>query len=435
MRRLPTAVPAAALVALAAAALPPAAGAAPRCSATHWVGAWSAPPSDASRGTGIGDRLDPSLNVKTPARDDTTRAILTPTLGGSTLRVRLSNRFGAGPVTFAHVTVARRQGGAALVAGTVREVTFHGRRSVTVRAGRDVISDAVRLPFRAAQTLAVDVHVAGDAGKPTEHFAARQTSYLTPDGSGDHAGEVSGASFTERTTGRPFVTGIDVKASRRTGAVVALGDSLTDGYDGSPIGVPETRDGVDANGRYTDVLARRLRSAGRRLSVLNMGITGNRVLSNAGGNFGPSALSRLSADVLRQSGVTTVIWLEGLNDIGQTPSAGVPDLITGWKRGIARMHRAGLRVLLGTLPPTGSADIREDALENKRQRLNQWIRTAKTADGVIDVDAALRDKALPNRVAPAYSGTDRLHLNLAGNRALGNAVPLRKLRLPSCRRR
>jgi lysophospholipase L1-like esterase len=246
---------------------------------------------------------------------------------------------------------------------------------------------------------------------------------------------VSGASFTEHTTGRPFVTGIDVKASRRTGAVVALGDSLTDGYDGSPIGVPETRDGVDANGRYTDVLARRLRSAGRPLSVLNMGMTGNRVLSNAGGNFGPSALSRLGTDVIRQSGVTTVIWIEGLNDIGQTPSAGVPDLIAGWKRGIAKMHRAGLRVLLGTLPPTGSADIREDAMEDKRQRLNEWIRTARVADGVIDADAALRDPALPNRVNPAYAGSDRLHLNLAGNRALGNAVPLRRLRLPACARR
>ena len=140
------------IAALAASA--PAEAAAPRCATTHWVGVWSAPPTDASRGTGLGDRVDGSLNEKTATRDDTTRAILTPTYGGSTLRVRLSNRFGDGPVTFAHVTVARRQAGAALVPGTTaREVRFGGRRSVTVAAGRDVVSDATTFSFRAFASL------------------------------------------------------------------------------------------------------------------------------------------------------------------------------------------------------------------------------------------------------------------------------------------
>ena len=399
------------------------------------MGVWSAPPTNASRGTGLGDRVDGSLNDKTATRNDTTRAILTPTHGGSRLRVRLSNRFGDRPVTFGHVTVARRQSGAVLVPGTTAEVRFRGRRAVYRPPGGEVVSDAAKLSFGAFEALAVDVYVPGDIGKPTEHFSARQTSYLTPDGTGDRAGEASGNSFTERTTGRPFVTAIDVRAPARMGAVVALGDSITDGYDGSPIGVPETKDGIDADGRYTDVLARRLRAANRPLAVLNMGITGNHVLRNGGGAFGPSALRRLRADVLRQAGVTTVIWLEGLNDIGQRPSAGVPDLIAGWRRGIARMRAAGLRVLHGDAAadrlrghaarsPGGQAPAAQhlDPHDQGRQRVHR-LRQGRPRPG-----AALR-------VKPEYQGGDRLHLNLAGNRALANAVPLRRLRLPRCSRR
>ncbi len=427
------AVLAAASLALAAfAPATAAAAAAPSCTATHWVGVWSAPPSDASRGTGLGDSVDGSFNEKTATDNDTTRAILTPTHGGSTLRVRLSNRFGTVPVTFGHVTVARRQAGAALVPGTTAEVLFDGRASVTVPAGQDVVSDAVGLSFGAFQALAVDVYVPGNVGKPTEHFSARQTSFLTPDGTGDRAGEESGSSFTERTTGRPWVTGVDVLAPARTGAVLALGDSVTDGYDGSPVGVPETKDGIDADGRYTDVLARRLRAADRPLAVLNRGMTGNKVLRDQGATYGPSALKRLEPDVLRQSGVTTVIWLEGLNDIAQRPSAGVPELIAGWRQGISRMQAAGLHVLMGTLPPTGSADTRPDAMEDKRRRLNAWIRTSREPDGVVDFDAAVRDPSLPNRVKPEYQGSDFLHLNLAGNRALAHAVPLGALRDAVC---
>ena len=421
------ALAAAAVAACALTTAGPAAAAAPRCSDTHWVGVWSAPATDASRGTGVGDRVDGSFNEKTSTRNDTTRAILTPTSGGSTLRVRLSNRYGAVPVTFGRVTVARRQAGAMLVPGTATEVRFGGQRSVTLAPGKELVSDAVALEFPPFQSLAVDVFVPGDVGKPTEHFSARQTSYLTPDGTGDRAGEESGASFTERTTGRPFVVGVDALQPASAGAVLALGDSVTDGYDGALTGVPETKDGIDADARYTDVLARRLRAGRRELSVLNSGMTGNRVLRDSSPTYGPSALNRLKADVLDQSGVTTVIWLEGLNDIAQRPSAGVPELIAGWRQGISRMKAAGLRVLLGTLPPTGSADTRPDAMEDKRRRLNHWIRHSGEPDGVIDFDAAVRDPQVPNRVRREYQGSDFLHLNLAGNRALAEAVPLGQL--------
>lgn len=348
--------------------------------------------------------------------------------------MRLSNRFGTGPVTFGHVTVAHRLAGPALVPGTVTQVRFGGRRSVTVPAGEDVVSDAADLRFAAFQTLAVDVHTPAGSGKPTEHFSARQTSYLSPDGSGDRTGETSGLSFTERTTGRPFVVGVDVRATARTGAVLALGDSLTDGYQGSPIGVPEAAEGLDADARYPDVLARRLRDAGRPLAVLNMGIGGNRVLRDGSAQYGPSALRRMDADVLGQSGVTTVIWMEGLNDIGQNPPATTGELVEGLRQGIARMQAAGLKVLQGTLTPFGNADARPDGPEGRRRAVNTWIRTSGVPDGVVDFDAAVRDPAAPNRLQRRFDGGDGGHMNPAGYRALAEAVPLELLDDPECTR-
>ncbi len=414
-------------LAVLAVLLAPGAALGASCSSTHWVGVWSAAPSNQAKAGGV----DGSLNRLTAAKDDTTRAILTPTLGGSTVRVRLSNRFGSGPVTFGHVTIARRASGAALVTSTVRAVRFGGRAGITVRAGADVVSDAVRFSFKAGQTLAVDVFVRGDAGMPTVHYSARQTSFLSPDGSGDHAGEPAATAFTERTTTRPFVAGLDAKVPAGTGAVLALGDSATDGYNGIPFGAEE-RSGVDADGRYTDYLGQRLRKAHRGLSVLNMGITGDTVLREASATQVPSALVRLDRDVLKASGVSTVIWMEGLNDVQATPSPSVDTLIAGWKRGIRRMRARGLRVLMGTLPPVGSADTRPDATEDKRRRLNRWIRAGRGFDGVVDFDAALRNPALPNTVRREYQGSDLLHLNLAGNRAMANAVKLRLLKRP-CR--
>lgn len=260
------------------------ASAATRCTATQWVGAWAASPSDASRGSDISDMFDASGHLKFAFRDATARVVLTPSIAGTTARVRLSNRFGTDPATFSRAGIARRASGAALAAGSAVPLTFGGRWSVTVPAGRDVVSDPAKLTFKAFQQLAVSVYVAGDDGKPTEHYTGRQTSYLTPAGGGERVADVSGAAFTEKTTTRPFVAGVDVQARGSTGAVVAFGDSITDGYQGAaPAGVPETAEGIDADGRWPDVLARRLRAAGRSLSVLNGGISGNRVLRDGGG--------------------------------------------------------------------------------------------------------------------------------------------------------
>lgn len=412
----------------------------PHCTDQGWVGAWAAAPSDASRGTDTSDSFntddyDQSMNPKSVTRNETTRAILTPTFGGSTTRVRLSNRFGTVPVTFVHATIAHRSMQAALVPDTTVPLTFGGAQHVTVAAGHDVVSDPVGFSFEAFQPLAVSVYVAGDVGKPTEHYTARQTSYLTPEDAGDHTGDVDGDAFTQRTTTRPFVTGIDVLAPG-VGAVVTLGDSITDGFqEPTPTGA-ESQDSLDTDGRWPDVLARRLLAANRPLSVLNVGIAGNGVLRDGtalGSDvFGPAAIRRLDTDVLSQAGVTTVIVLEGINDLAAPPTPTVEEMQGGYRTMIDRMHSRGLQVLLGTMTPFGGFEGVAPDTEAKRLAVNAWIRKGSPADGMIDFDAAVRDPADPSRINPVFDGGDHLHFNLAGYLAMGNAVPLEMIRDPAC---
>jgi lysophospholipase L1-like esterase len=409
----------------------------PSCSDQGWVGVWAAAPSDASAGTDDFDRYDMSNNPKPVVRDETVRAILTPTSGGTTARVRLSNRFGTVPVTFTQTTIARRAAGPAVVPGSTAPLTFGGSRSVTAAPGQDVLSDPVAISFQAFEPLAVSIFVAGDIGKPTEHYVARQTSYFTSEGAGDHTADIDGPAFIHRTTTRPFVSGIEVLAPMSTGAVLTLGDSITDGYQGQKDGTPEATESIDADGRWPDVLARRLGTASRPLSVLNVGIAGNRVLQDgtAGDNpdvYGLAAIRRLDADVLQQAGVTTVILLEGINDLLMSPNPTVEELLSGYRELIDRLHARGLRVLQGTLTPAGGSPAAPPDTEDKRQAINAWIREQSPADAVIDFDAAVRDPADPSRINSTYDGSDHLHFNLAGYRVMGEAVPLEQLVDPAC---
>jgi lysophospholipase L1-like esterase len=409
------------------------------CNGTHWIGAWADAPSDASAGSSPLSMMDASGHPKLPVDDATIRAELTPTYGGSMVRVHLSNRFGTTPAVFGAVTIALKGAGAGL-AGPVTAVTFAGKRSVTLPPGADVSSDPVRFTFSAMQTLAVSMYVANDAAKPTEHYTARQTSYLTPAGRGDQASDASGTAFTTQTTSRDYVDGIDVQAPASAGAVVALGDSITDGYQGlAPDGVPEVTSTLNANGRWPDDLARRLIAGHIALSILNEGISGNRILYSAAGTGGPgtsnpSALSRLREDVLDQAGVTTVIWLEGINDVATAPFASAAQVEGGLVQGVETMHQAGLRVVLGTITPAGGAggEYGAPSANAVRNEVNTWIREQHVADGYVDFDAAVRDPGDPGRIAPAYDGGDHVHLDLAGYQAMADAIDLALLRRPAC---
>ena len=398
----------------------------PMCGGSHWVGAWAAVPS------GVGMEFG----------DQTLRLIVTPHLGGKQVRVRLTNRLGSQPVRFASAFIGLRRSGAQLVPGSNRRLTFGHAGSTTLPAGGQVVSDVVRLSYGAFQHLAVSLHVAGGTGPATAHGGAYQTSYFTRATSGDHAADDDGVAFDSTMTSWPFLAGVDVRGSNRVASVVAVGDSITDGTQGSDgtylLGNPGI---VDKNDRYPDFLARRLLgvAGGARFSVLNAGIGGNRVLQDApfySPDYGPSLLRRLDPDVIAQTGATDVIVMEGTNDLGYPPTASASQVIEGLRVVVRRLHAAGLNVVLGTQAPSeGLVLLGLHGLPpaiSARDEINAWIRSASGADAVVDFNAALRDPAHPDRLNPAYDSSDHLHPNTAGYRAMANAIDLSRLRGARC---
>ena len=383
-----------------------------RCRGKHWLATWSTSPSD-GRGPAL---IDQSL-----------RLIVNPTLGGTRVRVRLSNRFGPRAVTLAAVTIARRASGADLAPGTVRRLRFERRPSVTIPPGGEVVSDARRFAYEAFEDLVVSLHVSGTSGLSTEHATAVQTSYVAPPGSGDRTGDESGIAFAGTISSWLFLSDVEVRAPRRVRAVVALGDSITDGF-------PEPR---NRNGRYPDLLARRLAAAGMRLAVQNQGISGNEVLREGVlPGFGPSLLARLDRDALDQAGASIVILMEGTNDVGVPPPPTAEHVVAGLRTVVERLRAAGLRVIIGTLPPCKDFALALHGTASAiaaRNAINDWIRTSGVADAVIDFHAVLRDPDDPDRLRREFDSGDHLHPSPAGYAAMADAVDLALLADPPCR--
>ncbi|MFD3583894.1 SGNH/GDSL hydrolase family protein [Streptomyces sp. NPDC058683] len=336
------------------------------------------------------------------------RNVVHLSVGGSALRVRISNRLGSAPLRLGAVTVALRQGtGADAVPGSMRGATFGGAGTAVVPVGQDLVSDPVSLAAPAAADLLVTVETPGDSGPATYHRVALQTSYLAGHGAGRAADE-DGTAYTRTTGNWYYLTGVDVR-SVTLGTVVAFGDSLTDG-NGSSFG---------ANHRWPDRLAERLRPF--RIGVLNAGISGNRLLLDSTG--GPGALNRLDADGLARAGVRTLVVLEGINDIKGTPEATDPgDFVRAYRTIVARAHARGIRVVGATLTPYAGFSGYTEAREAVRQRVNALIRTRHVFDAYVDFDAVVRDPEQPTRIRPAYDPGDHLHFNDAGMRALAAAV-------------
>jgi lysophospholipase L1-like esterase len=384
----------------------------PGCTAEHWVGTWVADPSDA---------LDGGLV------DQTVRLVLTPHLGGRELRIHLSNRFSAKPVTIAAAAIGFAGTGAAVVSGSNHAITFGGQGSLTMAAGAEAVSDPIELTFHSFERLAVSLYTPQRTGPSTEHLDGQQTSYASPPGSGDHVSEESGAAFTKTTTERFYLDGVDVQALGSVGAVIAVGDSITDGEGGPP----------DRDDRYPDVLARRLlaQPGADRLTVLDAGISGNRILTDAQQyGAGQSALTRLQSDVIGEPGASDAIVLEGINDIGAA-SATAAQIIGGLNQLITRLHAAGMQVLLGTLTPIGgikTAGYSTSAADATRVAVNGFIRGPNAADGYVDFDRAVRDPTDPSRLNPAFDSGDHIHPNTAGRQAMADAVDLASLRAPRC---
>lgn len=387
----------------ACAAAGPAAPAAhqPDGSPGTWVGTWAAAPS----GTVPQDPNGyPNYSL---------RNLLHVSVGGAAVRVHLSNAFRPTPLTMNHATVAVAAGPNTprAVSGTMRTLTFGATRSPVIPGGAEEISDPVHLRVPAGSTLLVTTFVAGP-GPVTWHPDAQQTSYFSTDG--DHSADTSGVAYTRTDPSWYYVDAVDVQTTDARSSVVALGDSITDGY----------QSGVGANHRWPDYLAARL--GYHRLGVLNSGISGNRVLVDAPNvnGSGPGALARLDRDVLTRTAARSVVVLEGVNDIGITPVSEPTGLEAGLQQIAAQARARGLRVIGGTILPYEGADYWTAAGERVRLAVNRWIRTSGVFDAVADFDAATRDPGDPHRLLAAYDSGDHLHPGDAGYRAMAAAVPL-----------
>jgi lysophospholipase L1-like esterase len=345
----------------------------------------------------------------------TLRQIVRATIGGSRVRIRLSNEYGDRPLVIGAAHVALRDTAAAIVARTDRAVTFGGRRSVVIRAGSTVISDAVDLDVPMLGDVAVSLFIADSARANTRHSLGLQTNYLSREGSGDLSASRAFVADTMRAW--IFLAGVDVVNPRATGVIVTIGNSITDGTASTP----------NTNRRWPNVLAERLlRSAGEPpKGVVNSGISGNRVLSFG---TGPSALARFDRDVLSQPGVTHVIVLEGINDIARSANPREPvsadDIIFGLRQLAQRAHERGLQIFGATLTPASPRASFTDELEAKRQAVNAWIRTSGTFDGVIDFDAVTHDPSNPRNLRGPFDSGDHLHPSDAGYKAMGESIDL-----------
>ncbi|WP_043665747.1 SGNH/GDSL hydrolase family protein [Streptomyces xylophagus] len=344
--------------------------------------------------------------------DRSYRLIVHTSVAGGDLRIRLSNAFGDRPVTFDNVYAGRQQTGAALVPGSNRRLTFGGERSVTIPAGAVAYSDPLSGRLPAATNLVVSIHTPDAAGPATGHGMAMQTSYATQ---GDHTGEEGATSWTDTTGSWYYLDAVSVRPSAGIGAVVTLGDSITDGWAST----------TDQNRRWPDYLARRLQTAGTSVKgVANEGISGNKVLADGAGQ---SALNRLQRDVLSQPGVRTVFLFEGVNDLKAHSGVTAQDLIAGYREIIDRAHAAGKCVVGSTVGPFKGWPEWDPAAEAVRQEVNQFIRSSGELDAVTDFDHILRSPYDQERMLPFFDGGDHIHPNDKGMAAMADAVDLKSL--------
>jgi lysophospholipase L1-like esterase len=372
----------------------------------HWVGTWTAAPCPAE-GAAFSNH--------------TLRMIPRVSIGGSRLRVRISNAYGIRPLAIGAACVGLRSSGPAVVPGSNRRLTFGGERSATIAAGALIVSDPVALEFAPLSDVAVSVHLPGElpATFGITGKYARQTNYISPPG--DFSAEEN-MPVGRLTDDWYFVCGIDVVAPKETGAVVALGDSLTDANI-------STHDGHHS---WPSQLARRLivRHSRRPMAVMNQGLGGNRILHDIRGDSG---LRRFDRDVLAQPGVTHVVVMLGTNDLRNRPGkleeeVTAAQMIAGLRQFSVRGQARGITVIAATLTPYENETFLPGAWNPKReavrQAVNDWLRKTDAFDAIVDFDRALRDPEHPTRMLPSYDCGDHLHPSDLGYRAMGDAIDL-----------
>jgi lysophospholipase L1-like esterase len=372
-----------------------------------WVGTWATSPLAETPAPGVA------------LEGATLRQIVRVSVGGSKVRLRLSNVFGTTVLSLHGVHLAAAAPAGAIRPGSDRPLLFHGEASVTIPAGAVMLSDPIDFELPPLSDVAVSIYFKTVPAMLTAHPGSRANSYLL---AGDQlaASELSAAT---KTVHWYFINGLEVVAPNTSpAAVVLLGDSITDGYGTT----------TDGNNRWTDELARRLQAnaATRGIGVLNHGIGGNRLLRDG---LGPNALARFERDVLTQTGVRWVVVLEGINDLGtrvaartkNEPFASAADIIAAYDQMIERAHAHGIRVIGATiLPFNGSKSYWAEDGDADRQTINTWIRTSGRFDAVIDFDAALRAPDQPDHLKREFDCGDHLHPSLTGYAEMARVVDL-----------
>ncbi len=387
---------------------------------THWVDTWVSMP-----------QLTEPSNMPPPPftqgnlvfADATLRQTFHASVAGHQIRLRFSNAFGGAALPITAVSVALPAGGqagaSAIVPDSVHPVTFHGRPSVVVPVGSQVVSDPLTFDVPAQANVTVNMYLAqGQASTNiTSHPGSRTTTYLI---SGNHLNDADVAG-SANVAHWYFLSGVEVWSGPSTAAAVMLGDSLTDGRGST----------TNGNDRWPDQLLARLQAnpATADIAIVNQAAGGNRVLNDG---LGPNALSRIDRDVLAQSGVSWLLVFEGVNDIGTADATEAAqkqvgdDLIAAFDQIITRSHAQGIRVYGATITPFGGNTGYDDAAglrEQTRQTVNAWIRTSGRFDAVVDFDRAARDPQNPRQLLPAFDVGDHLHLNPTGYKALADTVP------------
>ncbi|WP_224971072.1 SGNH/GDSL hydrolase family protein [Acinetobacter oleivorans] len=385
---------------------------------SQWITTWAASPQKVWNK----DFVFPT-NVPEQISNQTIKQISQISLGGEAVRLVFTNQYGDQPLSIDKTTVGLVKG-QSLKAKSAYPVYFSGKLKAQILPGKQLISDPIQLPVPDHAQLMVNSFIQKPTTFKTFHWDAKQTSWII---AGNQTANLNTPSSAKTTTARLLLSAIEVKPKHKTHVVAVIGDSITDGATAT----------LDANTRWTDFLAKRL--SPHQIAVINSGISGNRLLTDG---MGDSALKRLNSEVFQYSGVKTLIILVGINDISWPGTAFAPKqqipsfeaLTEGYKRVVDEAHRQGIQVIgatllpfSGALPNTPLDNYYQPNKDQLRQRINHWMRTSKTFDGVLDLEQGLKDSKHSYRLNPIYDSGDHLHPNDRGNQQMANLVDLNQL--------
>jgi lysophospholipase L1-like esterase len=387
----------------------------------HWVATWAASPQQPRVIVPAAPQAPPTAQPNTAPppiasfNNQTVRMVIHTSIGGRRVRVQLSNAFGSGPLMVGAAHIAIRGKDSAIIPDSDRALSFSGKRSFSIPPGALIVSDPVDLDVPKMGDLAISVYIPGESGPLTMHAVGLHNTYISKPGDFTALPDISDPAATSQSW--YWLSGVEVLAPADTAAIVAFGDSITDG----------TRSTPEANHNWPSYLAQRIPN----IAIIDEGIAGNRILRDT---VGPSALARFDRDVLTQSGVRWMTILEGINDIGNStrPNTNVPasevvsadDLIGGLRQMIERAHSQGIKVIGCTLLPYEGAAYYSEKGEVIRQVVNQWIRTGGAFDAVVDFDAATRNPDAPKQIRADFDSGDHLHPNDAGYKAMADSIDI-----------